>query len=62
MSEYQLQIKKVVDYSRYRIYRQFVQSLIMDQGIRTGGGLRSFLFHSALQLRKFPYTFPAPGA
>ena len=39
MSEYQLQIKQVVDYPRCRIYRQFVQSLITDQDIRTGGGL-----------------------
>ena len=30
MSEYQLQIKQVVDYPRCRIYRQFVQSLITD--------------------------------
>mgnify|MGYP007098662365 CR=1 FL=1 len=37
MSKYQLQIKQVVDYTRCRIYRQFVQSLITDQGIRTGG-------------------------
>ena len=44
MSEYQLQIKQVVDYPRCRIYRQFVQSLITDQGIRTGGGSGLFYF------------------
>ncbi len=43
MSEYQLQIKQIVDYPRCRIYRQFVQSLIKDRGIRTSGG--SGLFH-----------------
>lgn len=43
MSEYQLQIKQVVDYPRCRIYRQFVQSLIKDQSIRVSGG--SGLFH-----------------
>ena len=44
MSEYQLQIKQVVDYPRCRIYRQFVQALITDQGIRTGGGSGLFYF------------------
>ena len=44
MSEYQLQIKQVVDYPRCRIYRQFVQSLITDQSIRTGGGSGLFYF------------------
>lgn len=43
MSEYQLQIKQIVDYPRCRIYRQFVQSLINDQSIRASGG--SGLFH-----------------
>ncbi len=43
MSEYQLQIKQIVDYPRCRIYRQFVQSLIKDRGIRASGG--SGLFH-----------------
>ena len=38
MSEYQLQIKQVVDYPRCRIYRQFVQSLMADRSIRIGGG------------------------
>ena len=44
MSEYQLQIKQVVDYPRCRIYRQFVQSLITDQSIRTGGGSGLFYY------------------
>lgn len=44
MSEYQLQIKQVVDYPRCRIYRQFVQSLITDQSIRIGGGSGLFYY------------------
>lgn len=44
MSEYQLQIKQVVDYPRCRIYRQFIQSLINDQSIRTNGGSGLFYF------------------
>ena len=44
MSEYQLQIKQVVDYPRCRIYRQFVQSLMADRSIRTGGGSGLFYF------------------
>lgn len=44
MSEYQLQIKQIVDYPRCRIYRQFIQSLIEDRGIRTGGDSGLFYF------------------
>ena len=44
MSEYQLQIKQIVDYPRCRIYRQFIQSLIEDRSIRTGGGSGLFYF------------------
>lgn len=43
MSEYQLQIKQVVDYPRCRFYRQFIQSLMNDQSIRVSGG--TGLFH-----------------
>lgn len=52
MSEYQLQIKQVVDYLRCRIYRQFVQSLITDQSIRTGGGSGLFILRcfAAMQI------------
>lgn len=45
MSEYQLELKQIVDYPRCRIYRQFVQSLIADRSIRTGG---SGLFYYAV--------------
>lgn len=44
MSEYQLQIKQIVEYPRCRIYRQFIQSLINDRSIRTGGGSGLFYF------------------
>ncbi len=44
MSEYQLQIKQVVDYPRCRIYRQFVQSLIGDRNIRANGGSGLFYY------------------
>ncbi len=44
MSEYELQIKQVVDYPRCRIYRQFVQNLISDRSIRTGGDSGLFYF------------------
>lgn len=44
MSEYQLEIKQVVDYPRCRIYRQFIQSLIKDRCIRVSGGSGLFYF------------------
>lgn len=44
MSEYQLQIKQIVDYPRCRIYRQFVQSLISDRNIRINGGSSLFFY------------------
>lgn len=59
MSEYQLQIKQIVDYPRCRIYRQFIQSLMSDQSIRVGGGSGLFLFYGTLQLCKFSYILPA---
>jgi len=37
MSEYQLEIKQLVEYPRCRIYRELVQSLIADRSIRTNG-------------------------
>ncbi len=44
MSEYQLELKQIVDYPRCRIYRQFVQSLISDRSIRAGGGSGLFYY------------------
>lgn len=45
-SQYQLEIKQVVDYPCCRIYRQFIQSLMADRSIRTSGG--SGLFYYAV--------------
>lgn len=44
MSEYQLELKQIVDYPRCRIYREFVQSLISDRSIRTGKGSGLFYY------------------
>lgn len=44
MSEYQLEIKQVVDYPRCRIYRQFIQTLMEDRNIRTSGGSGLFYY------------------
>ncbi len=43
MSEYQLEIKQLVDYPRCRIYREFIQSLIQETTIRLGR--HAGLFH-----------------
>ena len=44
MSEYQLEIKQIVDYPRCRIYRQFIQNLMADRSIRTSGGSGLFYY------------------
>ena len=44
MSEYQLELKQIVDYPRCRIYRQFVQSLITDRNIRASRGSGLFYY------------------
>lgn len=44
MSNYELQIKQVVDYPLCRMYRQFVQSLIKDRNIRLNGGSGLFYY------------------
>ena len=46
MIEYKLEVKQIVDYPKCRVYRQFIQSLIADRGIRTNGC--SDLFHYAV--------------
>lgn len=43
MSEFNLEIKQLVDYPRCRIYREFIQTLISDRSIRVNGC--SGLFH-----------------
>ncbi|CUX72139.1 hypothetical protein BN3590_04594 [Clostridium sp. C105KSO15] len=44
MSEYQLELKQIVDYPRCRIYRQFIQGLMNDRSIRVNGGSGRFYF------------------
>ena len=44
MSEYQLEIKQIVDYPRCRIYRQFIQNLMADRSIRVSGGSGLFYY------------------
>lgn len=41
--KYQLELKQIVEFPRCRIYRNFIQTLANDKGIRTTGG--SFLFY-----------------
>ena len=44
MSEYQLELKQIVDYPRCRIYRQFIKMLMQDENIRTGGNSGLYYF------------------
>ena len=44
MSEYQLELKQIVDYPRCRIYRKFIDLLMKDTDIRTGGSSGLFYF------------------
>lgn len=44
MSEYQLEIKQIVDYPRCRIYRQFIRTLMEDRNIRVSGGSGLFYY------------------
>ena len=37
MADYQLELRQIVDYPRCRIYREFIQTLIANRSIRTGG-------------------------
>lgn len=44
MPAYQIELKQVVDYPRCRIYREFIQALIKDRSIRTGGSSGLFYY------------------
>ena len=44
MPDYQLQIKQLVSYPRCRIYREFLQTLTADRGVRTSGRPGLFCF------------------
>ena len=44
MKNYQLELRQIVDFPRCRIYREFVQDLLTDRSIRTGGCSGLFYF------------------
>lgn len=46
---YQLKLKQIVEFSRCRIYRDFIRSLVTNKSIRTNGG--SFLFYYICNLK-----------
>lgn len=48
MTEYQLELKQIVDYPRCRIYRQFIQTLIADRSIRTNNGGSGLFYFTVL--------------
>ena len=48
MTEYQLEIKQIVDYPRCRIYRQFIQAMIADRSIRTNNGGSGLFYFTVL--------------
>lgn len=57
MSEYKLEIKQIVDYPRCRIYRQFIQCLIKDQNIRSGGSSGLFYYTVLCCLANFRTSY-----
>ncbi len=48
MSEYQLEIKQIVDHPFCRVYRKFIRSLIADRSIRTNNGCSGLFYFTAL--------------
>lgn len=48
MSDYQLEIKQIVDYPRCRIYREFIQTLLADRSIRTNNGCSGLFYFTVL--------------
>ena len=59
MSEYQLEIKQIVDYPRCRIYRQFIQNLMADRSIRTSGGSGLFYYTVLCNYANFRTSYGA---
>ena len=57
MSNYELQIKQVVDYPLCRIYRQFIQSLIKDRNIRVNGGSGLFYYTVLCSFANFRVSY-----
>ena len=54
MKNYQLELRQIVDYPRCRIYREFIQTLIADRGIRTGGCSGLFYYTVLCSYSKHP--------
>lgn len=52
---YQLELKQIVDFPRYRIYRVFIHPLLKDRSIRTNGG--SCLFYFLILCSYANYSF-----
>ena len=44
MSEYQLELKQIMDYPRCQIYRQFIGMLMNDKNIRINGSSGLYCF------------------
>ena len=44
MEEYKLELKQIVDYPRCRMYRQFVQSLILNNNLRVNGNSHLYYY------------------
>ena len=57
MSNYQLEIKQVLDYPRCRIYRQFIQSIMEDRSIRTGGSSGLFYYAALCSYANFRTSY-----
>lgn len=57
MSEYQLELKQLVDYPRCRIYRKFIQSLIADRNFHSRGGSGLFYYIVLCSLANFRSSY-----
>ena len=62
MSDYQLEIKQIVDYPRCRMYREFVQTLIADRSIHTRGCSGLFHFVVLCSYANFRTSYLANGS
>lgn len=55
--DYQLEIKQIVDYPRYRIYREFIRSLMEDRDIRTNGSPYPFYYITLCSYANFRSSY-----
>ena len=61
MSEYQLELKQIVEFSRCRIYRQFIRTLMDDRSIRVSGGSGLFYFTVLCSYANFRTSYKRIG-